>query len=519
MERLSVFPIDPQNPEQLLAFLESRLVNKPMRTGAPRHVPLLHTVWHAIRLGASCVIHQSKVSDPDFTAEHAAYYSRWSTKVPRHCDRLHFFSVAPTSDNVLQVIDQMAATDGAYLGFITLRPVSMSPVAASILRPSNGNAVQFFLSRDEFEVNLAGQTFSVAGTPFMQQDNAVGACAQASIWMALRTLRRKEGQAAFSPAQITLAATRFLVSGRTLPNRQGLKIEQITEAVRAAGYAPHLIPLKSSVFDEATDDSLDNAKSVLYPYVESGIPVLLILVPSKGEGHAVVLIGHGWNANPDRMIHLGRLLERIDLYDASSWVEPFFIHNDNSGPYLPLPERQAEGYCLGHAVSAIPFLHPDVFIDGAEARRTSLLLLEQTLARNSNGVEPQVGIAQLVVRTYLQDKATFRKSVLTSNMPGEVQDYYRKKWLPKRVWVTELNLIDRYGECPEGRAVRVGEVLLDPSSEPEDGHFLTIHLDSILLGKEGAAFGVIIDRDAFDEAIKAFPVAGTAYSPLVRKIG
>lgn len=515
MERLEVHSVDPNTPEQFFSFLESRLVNKAMRTGAPRHTPLLHAMWHVIRLGARCIIHQSKVNDPDFTAEHAAYYSRWSTKVPRHCDRLHFFNIEPKSVDPLEVIDQMASSDDSYLGFITLRPVSMSPVAATILRPLKGKQVHFLLSCDEFKVNLAGQTFLVIGTPFMQQDNAVGACAQASIWMALRTLRRKEGHAAFSPAQITTAATRFLVNGRTLPNRQGLRIEQVTEAVRAAGYAPHLIPLRN-IDDAPTVESLDYAKQALYPYVESGIPVLLILFISKLEGHAVLLIGHGWNQEAPRLIGLGKLMGEIDLYDASSWVEPFFIHNDNTGPYLPLPEIDTESYALSHAASAIPFLHPDVFIDGAEARKASLQLLDQALAGNNQTIS--VDTSKLVVRTYLQDKAVLREAILGSKMPGDVKAYYRKKWLPKRVWVTELNMLENYGDCPEGKAIRLGEILLDPSSEPEDGHFLTIHIEGVLLSKEEQGKGVIIDRDAFDETISASPVTGNKYSPLVRNM-
>jgi len=42
--------------------------------------------------------------------------------------------------------------------------------------------------------------------------------------MALRTLRKKEGQAAFNPAQITDAATKYAVIGRVLPNRNVINL-------------------------------------------------------------------------------------------------------------------------------------------------------------------------------------------------------------------------------------------------------------------------------------------------------
>lgn len=527
-DRLAVVKLDPLQPQLLAEFLRSTLVAKGMRSGSPRYRPLENIIEHVTQLKAQCLILQRNVQDPDFFAEHSAYYSKWSIDVPRDCHRLHFFGVVPVSENPLEVIDQMANVEGSYLGFVTLRPISMSPAAATILRPLREPRHHFILAKDEFRVNLAGQKFSVCGTPFMQQDNAVGACAQASIWMALRTLRRKEGQAAFSPAQITNAATRFLVRGRTLPNRSGLSFEQITEALRAAGYAPHAIPLRD--FNKSADSqSLRQAKQALYPYVESGIPVLVLLSPPESEGHVVLLIGHGWKPEPSPLIECGQINDPtwanpIAIYDAASWVEPFYIHNDNTGPYLNFPETSQDTYSLSDAVIALPFLQTDVFVDGSEAQLTSLRLLAESLEDLPRLTSATAGtekrqMPNLVARTYLQERSEFRHVVLGSTLPDDVKKYYRLKWLPRRVWVTELNACDGYGQCPEGSAVRLGEILLDPASEPEDGAFLTIHLSGNLLPSNSGLGGVIIDRDGHAGDIHAFPVSGGAYPPFVRPPG
>ena len=304
MERFDVHKITPGNEDELAQLFRLLLVTKGMKSGSPRYTPLENTIRHISSLGANSVLLQRNVQDPDFLAEHAAYYSKWSYKVPRFCDRLHFFNSEVVSEDPLDFIDKMAITQGSYLGFVTLRPISVSPQAATILSPPNNEAKHFILSKDDFQVNIAGQQFSVAGTPFMQQDNAVGACAQAAIWMALRTLRRKEGQSAFSPSQITTAATRFLVRGRTLPNRGGLIVEQITEALRTAGYSPHTIPLRE-LGQDATEETIIASRQALYPYVESGIPVLVLLFPKDAEGHAVLLIGHGWEKEPASLIKNG----------------------------------------------------------------------------------------------------------------------------------------------------------------------------------------------------------------------
>lgn len=163
-----------------------------------------------------------------------------------------------------------------------MRPVQQCPIGATFLRCPRQEEYCYVQARDRFPVHLAGFSFELEATPFMQQDNAVGACAQAAVWMGLRTLRWREGRSALNPAQITSSATRYVVNGRTLPNRQGLRLDQITEVIRSAGYSPHLIELRSHGDIEQGSFTLDQQAQVyhqLYPYVESGIPIFLVLLP------------------------------------------------------------------------------------------------------------------------------------------------------------------------------------------------------------------------------------------------
>ncbi|MEW8053394.1 MAG: hypothetical protein AB2792_03905 [Candidatus Thiodiazotropha sp.] len=524
-ERFKVISLKPNDPSSIVNLFQMCLLKRGLGYSLPRFVPLDNTIQEILSLGAKCALWQSNVQDPDFSAEHEAYYSKWTTQVARYCTRLHFFKYDPPSDVPLEVIDAMAEQVDSYLGFVTLRPISMSPVAATILKPAQKSTKSYLLCKDIFTVNIAGRSFEVEGTPFMQQDNAVGACAQASIWMALRTMRRKEGQAAFSPAQITTAATRFLVMRRTLPNRGGLSLEQVSEAIRGAGYAPHTIPLRT--LDEvATDDVIEKMKRSLYPYIESGIPVLLILIPKDEDGHAVLLIGHSWNVNPSKYCSVKKFTgwkegDEVEIIDASSWVDPLIIHNDNTGPYMELPDNVNQGYCLSQAAFAAPLLHPDIFIDGNEAQEASLRLLEDSLIKFAEQIgQDDLGkiiCSKLVVRTFLQDRSEFRASVLRSDFPEDIKRYYRLKWLPKRIWISELNVFDNYVNAPESYLTRVGEVLLDPAAEAEDGAFLSIRLSQCLIPDNNFGIkGIIIDRDGLTGDIEASPVSGDIYSPLVR---
>ncbi len=476
----------------------------------PRSTPVAHIFHHVLTLGCQSVIIQRSVQDPDFTSEYHAYYGKLYGHVDRYCKRIHCFSKAwKKSSDPLDVIDSAANSD--YLGFITLRPITFCPIAASILRPPS-NTPFFLLSRDSFDVHLAGKTFSVVGTPFMQQDNAVGACAQASIWMALRTLRRKEGLAAHSPAEITTSATRYVVRGRTLPNREGLQIDQMMEAIRSSGYSPNLLWFRD-VGDPLSDPL--HVRRLLYPYIESGIPVILAIFPKdkSQSGHAVVLIGHGWDANPaDKIRTSVRVISKGFVFlNSATWAAPFYMHNDNTGPYLPIPSTATvdQPYSLDAVCYAIPLLPTEVCLTAEEAEQTALISLLRLMNVSENDSdEIQESLDHFLIRTYLQERNVFRNMVLESGMHDEVKKYYRYKEMPRRIWITELNLLKDYecGDKPD-EAVRVGEIIVDPTADIQQAGYLTIHVPNL-----------IVDRDPHEQTIRFLTIEGdNQYSPIYRE--
>lgn len=493
-ERLQLHPLADQNAVEALlrdvtgGSRDSRLC--PQLLSIARHLSLM---------GAAVAVSQRAVQDPDFLAEHAAYYTHWAFPVPRYCIRIHFFAGSLGSTDVLEAIDFYAAQpDNRYVGFVTLRPIVQNPVGATFLKKPTRDGQRFVRTFDKYPVNLTGRRFHVDATPFMQQDNAVGACAQASIWMALRTRRWKEGRSACSPAEITSAATRFVVNGRTLPNRDGLRIEQITEAIRTAGYSPHVLNLRSP---ESLNDKrwkpgeYQKICRALYPYVESGIPVLLALMHRTG-GHAVVVVGHAWNEQPARETAERLCPDGPQLHDASDWAQPFIIHNDNSGPYLDLPAGPEQDYSLEDAVCAIPLLSGDILVDAEEARTASSRILRELFAHPDLKKLLDFPDA-LVTRTRLLARSAFREDIMNSATTTDyLRRYYRTKWLPGHVWIFELHSAIQYGKSPENGLFRLGEVVLDPSADPIEGHFLTIRLNGALLREHGPQIDLVIDRGA-----------------------
>ncbi len=498
----SLKPGDVTDPDKISSFWE-RILKKYLpetELEEPRLQPLQMSLRHVMNLGCLSVIFQQHVQDPDYAAEYHAYHGRLFSQVDRYCARMHMFRKSWDADkDVLLAIDE--ADEADYLGFITLRPVTVSPVGATILRPPQDGA-HFFLSTDKFDVHLAGRTFNVQGTPFMQQDNAVGACAQASIWMALRTLRKREGLAAHDPAQITTSATRFMVRGRTLPNRDGLEISQMMEAVRSAGYSATLLSFREPSRKPGRD-LLPRIKTSLYPYIESEIPVILAMTSAELGGHAVVLIGHGWGTQP--MLCSPTIIQRasgpVYVRNAVDWATPFYIHNDNSGPYLPIPDSGSpQEFSLDKVCYAIPLLPADVYMTAEEAEQAALRMIYHF------GGDGFLNCQTHVVRTYLQERYKFRAEVRGSGMVDSLKTYYRMKRLPHRMWITEINLQQGYDEPLTGKAQRIGEVIIDPTGEPTQAPFLSIHTP-----------GILIDRDPDTEKIRLVPVQDDRpCSPLVR---
>src|SRR5262249_34884889 len=134
----------------------------------------------------------------------------------------------------------------------------------------------------EYLVHLCGLELRVQGLPFQQQDQGVSACATTALWSAIHKVSAMEGLPAATPASITQAASRyFLAGGRSLPS-EGLTVDQICEATRAAGLAPVVI----------RGIALEQARAQLHSYLTSGFAPVLALQPINGnDGHAVCGVG------------------------------------------------------------------------------------------------------------------------------------------------------------------------------------------------------------------------------------
>lgn len=451
---------------------EFALIGRPL-------APFQHVVKHLHKIGAQTLLLQDSVRDPDFLAEHEAFYSKQHRVIPHLCSRLHAFAAAmPTSPDgdplgaraVLDFLDNLHDPDRQYLGFVTIRPLRHAPVGASILLPDNEANVT---CHECFPVHIAGKDFQVCGTPYLQQDNAVGACAQASIWISLRTQMKRVGNTAYNPADLTRAATRYMAFDRVFPGRQGLIIEQMLEAVRSSGHDPLTLTCPP-----APPSMLPSAAQVIeqaMPYIESGLPVIATLFP-PGGGHAVVCIGRQFASSQvvDSIREMKPLGIRYRL--ASDWVDALVMHNDNTGPYLPIKtgDPATGAYCLEHAKNLIVPLPEAVHMTAKEAEQAALKSLAFTCFLHSQydtqkppRITPEV---EIVLRTFLVRRHAFRRWALNDGeLDLALKDWYRTIELPRLVWVVELHDAGLFDPQNQNTYSRIGEIVLDASADTLHG--------------------------------------------------
>lgn len=476
------------------------------------HSPMKHVLETLKAIGTKTLLIQDSVRDPDFLAEHQAFYGKQHRTVPRLCMRVHAFDQATpvfaakeaTPIETLDFLDKLVKSEAQYLGFVTIRPLRHAPVGASILKAPNSSEVT---CHERFPVHIAGKEFEVVGTPYLQQDNAVGACAQASIWIALRTQMKRVGNTAFTPAELTLAATRYLATDRVFPGRQGLVIQQMLEAIRSSGHDPLTLECNGGAIGAppAASQVIEDA----LPYLESGLPVIATLFPDGG-GHAVVCIGRKFSSTRVvTSLHKSNPLN-ITYSLASDWVSQLVVHNDNTGPYVALKSGNPKGndYCLENTRNLVIPLPDTVFLTAKEAETIALKSLAYITFFASNydtSKKPRLTPeADIVLRTCLVQRHAFRKWALEDgDMDADLKTAYRTFELPRLLWVVEIHDAKIFNPVnPEHRS-RIGEIVVDASADSLHGDatlcaHITKHVLPSYLGFEAL---LLQDGEGTDETL------------------
>jgi hypothetical protein len=471
---------------------------------------------HALALGAKFLLIEEPYIDRDYSADFVAFYSSVFKTYPRHTKRLHLFQQDASGLFAENFVQQAAATseEYGYLGFVVIRPIRQGPVGRTMLPfPEFGpKLIVRRAARSKVDAHLLATQFEAKGAPFIQQDRRIGACAQAAIWMASRPIHERHRQSSWhSISQITKFATTPTDAdlSQSLPHgSSGLNPLHITRALRAMGHQPlcdifeHVAGSKrgETAKDESAEpaeaaDDLDQEKSieVLLRYLDSGLPVILGLLPHEKEpdGHAITAVGYV--EDPGSAIRPGSGYERF--------VRAILVHDDQRGPYRLLPVSaddiehlpgdrllralDSKVLTVEDAVSHIFVpLSQRVFLIADYANIIAWDFLERQVndlrAKLISDIDAEVPSAadtlrafcddfsagRIIRRTYLTTAGRYRHHLARTSAPEDLKVKAIARTLPHFVYVTELIREDAIPDEDGARPI-IGHLVFNATSSTD----------------------------------------------------
>ncbi|MBV1917311.1 MAG: hypothetical protein KUG65_04525 [Sphingomonadaceae bacterium] len=429
--------------------------------GASSSNTLLSNILESARTaGCRFALLEGPYIDRDFSASFTAFYASLFRPYKKLCKRLHLFSddlsAALSQGDPSSVSLALEAASPSYMGYLVLRPLVHAPVSHAFLSHAHFSpdpAAEVSV-RSDHHVHVLGATLGLAGFPLTQQDTRIGACAQASIWMAGRHFHLKHKGPWFSLPEITSSALLPTDSSitRSLPaGSDYLTSDNMVRALRAMGRHPVFYAPQST---EQGDDWGFDPQDVICQYVDSGIPVILGLNDGQNVGHAAVAVG---TVRAD-------VTETDDANPGSSqsaYCSHLLVMDDQRGAYLRLPidgplEEPVPFNLRDHLRFMIVPLPNKVFMTSEVADQIARGIVanaslqidafrSQLPEQNQSSWPPEAQFYEaadgggLVARTYLTYGWKYKSRALRNNTCTQLKADVLRRDFPKYVWVTEFS--------------------------------------------------------------------------------
>ena len=307
--------------------------------------------------------------------------------------------------------------------------------------------------------------------PFVQQDGVIGVCAHACIrTMSLILEKNFQGCESQTVKDIQdRISVMPLVEGSHVPS-SGLTEYEIFYAVEGMGADPILRQFESM----ESNDKL-SLERVIYPYIESGIPVMVSL-STDGQSHGIVVVGHTFDRDSwwqkAELGYFPSVAGGISWIPSYTWVPDLIIQDDNFGPYMSVP-RTLLRIQTAHVVLPIP-KSCNVFLTGYEAESLVASYLVQELYQyildhtqvdqlwktilEELRDECENPHTNVVLRPILVSKDSLLKHLSEVHLSELESGVYREDALPKYLWLVEISVPELYSA-----GLKIGEMLINAS--------------------------------------------------------
>lgn len=418
--------------------------------------------------GCKSMVLEKNYTDKDYLNDYLHFYASCHQVYPKTCKRLHFFTMSVNSDLIIPEftnVEELRTLQENYLGFAVIRPIPGVPIGKTVLKPysaTNFDSNMGFLKNirnifttKKYEANLLGNSLKTHSLAFQQQDCVVSACATIALWSVLQKTSTQYGYYTPTTYEITQSANLKNSSARPIPS-SGLQVNQVMDAIHYFGMEL-----------EAMDYYDDNAKFLVpdiflswcYAYLRGGFPIFLG-IDIKGKGnHAISLLGYKLGEEHQEFNN------NVNFIGNS--IEKFYAHDDNIGPFARYPVC-TRTFIERETGASIPILNlqRDEYIDQAgnfleitpicaviplyHKIRYPFKDIKKFLFEFSEFIkamhifESKNGTADFNIAwdCYITEINEFKKNVITSNLPLEINPEDRKRILlrfaPRFIWRCSL---------------------------------------------------------------------------------
>jgi len=275
---------------------------------------------------------------------------------------------------------------------------------------------------------VKGVKLTAYGFPHASQDAEMLTCAETTIWSLMEYFGHRYAEyKPILPDQISKILSS--ISFERLTPSKGLSGNQISYAIKELGFG---------VRSYSRNQYGAEFEPLLKTYVESGIPVVVLIENSNGIGHALNVVGREPYTTGDleNLQEVTRLSNGKPILDFTTMPMQYVFIDDNFPPYmLAYVDNPASYYnnaqWAGCSISAfIVPLYPKIYLEADEARKMTLLLLDQI---NFNNTEP------LVLKTFLASSRSFKHSISQNALLDKTaKELILGTAMPKFIWVTEI---------------------------------------------------------------------------------
>jgi hypothetical protein len=286
---------------------------------------------YLVDINVKTLVIEEEYTDGDYLDDYANYYVRSDADHPRRCKRLHFFSGVHEEgaflEELLRPDGPSDALKSAYRGFSVARPLPDAVVGRTVVAtydPVGSEGERSYPATHTYTAHLMGSPFTLESLAFQEQDTVLAACATVALWSAFHQTAHLFHTPRQSPARITHLASVEGLRARALPSR-GLTLTQTCIAIKAVGLEPEVFECgpKTPVL------------SIIYAYLNAGLPVVLFVDIEKVGVHAITI--NGYQALTSRLHERETAgYAKPDIGGKGLRIKKLYGHDDQICPFARL---------------------------------------------------------------------------------------------------------------------------------------------------------------------------------------